>query len=124
MDYGELKEKIKQELVTRSMRGEWLKGPAIDLLFAIPDRSRKLIIADLMAEGWLIIADKSRGYKIAKTIDEVDAYCDHRKKELITSFRQIKILKNHAHSTTPLFLDTYTDTELENELAVEGVEND
>jgi hypothetical protein len=117
MEAEKLKQAILQEITHRSIKDEWVKGPFLDILFSIEERQRKQIIADLICEGWIIIANKSFGYRIAKDIIEVDEYCERRKNELITSFRQIKILKAHAHGDTPLFMqDFIIQKEIETEI--------
>ena len=110
-----IKNAILQDITGASVKGEWLRGPAMDLRYGFKDdgRKRKKIISLLRLDGHIIIADKSKGYKIARNSIEADEYCERARRECIATYLEIKIMKARAHGDAPLFMQEFIPAQLE-----------
>jgi hypothetical protein len=115
----DLKTQILQILVQNSQRKEWTFGTSLDVRFGLKDdgRERKRIIEQLRLEGWIIIADKGKGYIITSDEREFNEYYEKVKHEAISTFYPAKIMKHHLEKGTPLFMqDFILQKEAEHEL--------
>ena len=108
-----IKTAILQDITQTSVKGEWLLGRIMDLRHSLDVRKRKKIISLLRLDGHIIIADKSKGYKIARNSIEADEYCERARRECIATYLEIKIMKARAHGDAPLFMQDFIPAQLE-----------
>ena len=108
-----IKNAILQDITGESVKGEWLLGRIMDLRHSLDVRKRKKIISLLRLDGHIIIADKSKGYKIARNSIEADEYCERARRECIATYLEIKIMKARAHGDAPLFMQDFIPAQLE-----------
>ena len=108
-----IKNAILQDITGASVKGEWLLGRIMDLRHSLDVRKRKKIISLLRLDGHIVIADKSKGYKIARNSIEADEYCERARRECIATYLEIKIMKARAHGDAPLFMQDFIPAQLE-----------
>jgi len=110
----ELKRAILQHLLKH--QNEWTFGKTLDSLFSCSDRERKAVIEALHFDGFPVIADKGKGYKISYDATERKAYYDRREKEIKVQLASIKTLRALTESGELFAQSQVIENEIQKEI--------